>query len=112
MAEVAKVGVHVYVHMDELETILNRMKRLQTYKMFDGDDELYVSVADVCFALKESMRVDTSSDLRDRINELLCGDCIKAADCPRRKKMIKRNHRGLARCGWHETGVDKDDNRV
>ena len=38
----AKLEIPIHVYMDELEEIINELKHLQTYKLFEGDDMVLI----------------------------------------------------------------------
>jgi hypothetical protein len=60
MAELLKVNFHV--HMDDMEKIIDDLGKIQKYKMFDGDEEVYVNVDDVIKVLRKHLVVNNTPE--------------------------------------------------
>ena len=58
----AKLEIPVHVYMGELEEIINELKHLQTYKLFEGDDMVLVDCDKVVEIFADHLRADIRSD--------------------------------------------------
>lgn len=60
MAELLKVNF--YAHLDNLEKIIDDLGKIQTYKMFDGEEDVYVNVDDVIKVLRKHLVVNNTPE--------------------------------------------------
>ena len=58
----AKLEIPVRVYMGELEEIINELKHLQTYKLFEGDDMVLVDCDKVVEIFADHLRAEIRSD--------------------------------------------------
>ena len=62
MTRMAKLEIPVRVYMGELEEIINELKHLQTYKLFEGDDMVLVDCDKVVEIFADHLRAEILSD--------------------------------------------------
>lgn len=57
----AKLEIPVRVYMEEFEEIINELKHLQTYKLFEGDDKVLINCDDVVEIFADHLRAEILS---------------------------------------------------
>lgn len=57
----AKIEIPIRVYMGEIEEIINELKHLQTYKLFEGDDEVLINRDGVIKIFANHLRTETLS---------------------------------------------------
>ena len=57
----AKIEIPIRVYMGEIEEIINELKYLQTYKLFEGDNEVLINCNDVIKIFANHLRTEILS---------------------------------------------------
>lgn len=57
----AKIEIPIRVYMGEIEEIINELKHLQTYKLFEEDDKVLINRDDVIKIFVNHLRTETLS---------------------------------------------------
>ena len=70
-------------HKIPLDKIRDKIMKLQTYKMFEGEDTVYVECEDVLQIIdKYRESEDKDADKKCTYKETGCGSCKRQLDCP------------------------------
>lgn len=70
----AKLEIPIHVYMGELEEIINELKHLQTYKLFEGSDKVLVDCDDAVKIFANHLHAEITQGL------VRCKDCIHYGD--------------------------------
>lgn len=62
----AKLEIPIHVYMGELEEIINELKYLQTYKLFEGSDKVLVNCDDVVKIFANHLHAEIAQEKRER----------------------------------------------
>ena len=73
-----KLEIPIIVGFDDLESLLDDLKKLQTYKLFEGDEMVLVDIEDVAKVLMKHVKAKKSVKSNDLISR---EDAIDALDC-------------------------------
>ena len=74
-----------------LDKIRDKIMNLQTYKMFEGEDTVYVECEDVLQIIdKYRESEDKDADKKCTYKETGCGSCKRQLDCPIEADMAER----------------------
>jgi hypothetical protein len=85
VAEIGSLKIKVSVNIENVKNFIKELRGLQTYKMFDGDAELYLSKDDVYQLLSKYIGVNTECsrcayyDVEDDVCDAFVCDGL---DCP------------------------------
>lgn len=63
----AKIEIPIRVYMGEIEEIINELKHLQTYKLFEEDDKVLINRDDVIKIFANHLRTETLSGAQQRL---------------------------------------------
>lgn len=56
--QMAKIEIPVQVYMDDLEEMIDELKQLQTYKLYEGAEQLLVSCDEVVKVFEKHLRTE------------------------------------------------------